>query len=171
MTDRAPALDDATMKFGLLMESAQAHQRLAESQLEKLRAHTRDLDGVVRDEIRRTLIDEMQMLTAESRRAIQVLQRIRRGAAVRTALWCSVMAILCTGIPITIIRCVLPSESEIAGMRARRDELAASVAALERRGGRIEWRRCGADVRLCVRVDRKAPAYGEHADFFVVAGY
>jgi hypothetical protein len=174
MSDRAPALDDATMKFGLLMESAQAHQRLAESQLEKLRAHTQDLDGVVRDEIRRTLIEEMQMLTMESKRAIQVLQRIRHGAAVRGALWCIVISILCTGIPITIIRWALPSESEIAGLRARRDALAASVAALERRGGRggrIEWRRCGAEVRLCVRVDRKAPAYGEQADFFVVAGY
>jgi hypothetical protein len=171
MTDRAPALDDTTMKFGLLMESAQAHQKLAESQLEKLRAHTQDLDGVVREEIRRTLIEEMQMLTAESRRAIQVLQRIRRGAAARGALWCIAMAILCTAIPITIIRWALPSESEIAALRARRVELAASVATLERRGGRVEWRRCGAEVRLCVRVDRKAPTYGEQADFFVVAGY
>jgi hypothetical protein len=164
-------LDDATMKFGLLMESAQAHQKLAESQLEKLRAHTQDLDGVVRDEIRRTLIEEMQMLTAESRRAIQVLQRLRRGAAARDALWCIAIAILCTAVPIALIRWALPSESEIAALRARRDELAASVATLERRGGHIEWRRCGAEVRLCVRVDRKAPTYGEQADFFVVAGY
>jgi hypothetical protein len=164
-------MDDTTMKIGLLMESAQAHQKLAETQLETLRVHTQDLDGVVRDEIRRTLIEEMQMLTAESKRVIQVLQRIRRGTAVRSALWCIVTAILCTGIPIIIIRWALPSESEIAGLRARRDELAASVAALERRGGRIEWRRCGAEVRLCVRVDRKAPTYGEQADFLVVAGY
>ena len=42
------------MKFGLLMESAQAHQKLAETHSEQLRAHTQDLDGVVRDEIRRT---------------------------------------------------------------------------------------------------------------------
>jgi hypothetical protein len=171
VSDRAPVLDDATMKFGLLLESAQAHQKLAESQLESLRAHTQDLDGVVRDEIRRTLIEEMQMLTAESRRAIQALQRIRHGAAVRGALWCIVMAILCTAIPITIIHWTLPSESEIAALRARRDELSASVATLERRGGRVEWRRCGAEARFCVRVDRKAPTYGEQADFVVVAGY
>jgi hypothetical protein len=33
MTDRAATLDEATMKVGLLMESAQAHQKLAEDQL------------------------------------------------------------------------------------------------------------------------------------------
>jgi hypothetical protein len=152
------------------MESAQVHQRAAESQLDKLRAHTEELDGVVRGEIRRTLIEELQQLSTESRRAAQVLQRIRRGAAVRGALWSIVMAVLCTGIPITIMRWALPSESEIAGLRARRDELAASVATLERRGGGMEWRRCGVTARLCVRVDRKAPAYGEKADFYVVAG-
>src|SRR6202171_6593087 len=74
MSDRAHTMDDATMKFGLLMESAQAHQKLAEAQLDKLRAHTDDLDGVVRDEIRRTLIEELQMLTAESTRATQALR-------------------------------------------------------------------------------------------------
>src|SRR5450432_3153093 len=152
MSDRAQTMDDSTMKFGLLMESAQAHQKLAETQLEKLRAHTQDLDGVVRDEIRRTLIEELQMLTAESRRATQVFQRIRRGAAARGVLWSVVMAILGTGIPITIMRWALPSESEITGLRARRDELAASVAILERQGGRIDWRRCGATLRLCIRV-------------------
>jgi hypothetical protein len=170
MSDRAQTMDEATMKFGLLMESAQIHQKSAEAQLEKLRAHTEDLDGVVRGEIRRTLIEELQMLSTESRRAAQVLQRVRRVAAVRGMLWSVVMSILCTGIPITIMRWALPSESEIAGLRARRDELAASVATLQRRGGSIEWRRCGATARLCVRVDRKAPVYGEKADFYVVAG-
>jgi hypothetical protein len=170
MNERAQTPDEATMKFGLLMESAQAHQKAAEAQLDRLRAHTEDLDGVVRGEIRRTLIEELQQLSTESRRAAEVLQRIGRGAAVRGALWNVVMSVLCTGIPITIMRWALPSESEISGLRARRDELAASVATLERRGGSMEWRRCGVAARLCVRVDRKTPAYGEKADFYVVAG-
>jgi len=164
-------MDDATMKFGLLMETAQAHQKLAETHLEKLRAHTQDLDGVVRDEIRRTLVEELQMLTTESRRATEVLQRIRRGVTLRGALWGLLIAILCTGIPAAIVRLVLPSESEIAALRVRREELTSSVAALEKRGGRIEWRRCGGTQRLCVRVDRMAPTYGDKADYYVVAGY
>ena len=47
----------------------------------------------------------------------------------------------------------------------------ANIAALERQGGRIEWRRCGEKARLCVRVDRKAPPYGDRADYYVVEGY
>jgi hypothetical protein len=163
-------MDDATMKFGLLMESAQAHQRLAETHLEKLRAHTQDLDGVVRDEIRRTLTEELQMLTSESNRCAQALQRIRHGAGVRGALWSIAIAILCTATPLAIMRWTLPSETEIAALRARRNELSASVAVLEGKGGRIDWRHCGETARLCIRVDRKAPAYGEKADFYVVAG-
>jgi hypothetical protein len=172
MTDRIHTTDDTTMKLGLLMESVQAHQKLAESHLEGLRAHTRDLDAVVRDEIRRTLIEELQMLWAESKRASEALRSIRRGASMHFGLWSVVIAILCTGIPMAIARWSLPSASEIAALQARRDELSASVATLEGRGGRIDWRRCGEGAaRLCVRVDRKAPAYGEKSDYFVAAGY
>jgi hypothetical protein len=171
MSDRVHTIDDTTMKVGLLMESVQAQQKLAESYLEQLRAHTRDLDAVVRDEIRRTLIEELQMLWAESRRATEALQRIGRAAAVRAGLRSIVIAILCTGMPMAIMRWAWPSGSEITAMRARRDELSASIAILEGRGGRIDWRRCGETARLCVRVDRRAPTYGEKADYFVVAGY
>jgi hypothetical protein len=171
MSDHAQAMDEATMKFGLLMESAQAHQKLAETHLERLRAHTQDLDGVVRDEIRRTLTEELQMLSAESRRAAAALQRIRRGITWRGALWSVAIAILCTGVPVAIMRWVMPTGSEIDALRARRDELSASVSTLERQGGRIDWRRCGGTARLCIRVDRKAPIYGEKADYYVVAGY
>jgi hypothetical protein len=171
MTDRVHMTDDTTMKLGLLMESVQAHQKLAESHLEELRAHTRDLDAVARDEIRRTLIEELQMLWAESKRATEGLRSIRRGASVRFGLWSVAIAILCAGIPMAIARWSLPSVSEIAALQARRDELSASVAILERQGGRIDWRRCGERARLCVRVDRKAPTYGEKSDYFVAAGY
>jgi hypothetical protein len=171
MNDQIQPMDDSTMKFGLLMESAQVHQKLAETHLEELRAHTRDLDGVVRDEIRRTLVEELQMLTAEAKRATEALRKIKRSATVRVGLWVIIIAVLCTGIPTAIMRWVLPSRTDISALQTRRDELAASVAALERRGGRIEWRHCGEGARLCIRVDRKAPAYGEKADFYVVAGY
>jgi hypothetical protein len=171
MSEGAQAMDEATLKFGLLMESAQAHQKSAEIQLERLRAHTDDLDSVVRDEIRRTLIEELRMMTAESTRAIRVFNRAGRGAFVRTAFWSMATALICTGIPAGIMRWSLPSESQITALRARREELAASVASLERRGGRAEWRRCGATARLCIRIDRSAPAYGEQSDFYVVAGY
>jgi len=171
VTERAASLDDATMKVGLLLESAQTHQKLAEGQLERLREHTRDLDGVVRDEIRRTLVEELRALTAEAARATQALQKIRGAGRLRGAAWSLAAAVLCTAGVIGAARWVLPSAAEIAALRTRRDELAANLAKLEQQGGRIDWRRCGDARRLCVRVDRKAPTYGDKADYLVIEGY
>lgn len=171
MSERASSLDDATMRVGLLMESAQTHQKLAEGQLEKLRVHTRDLDGVVRDEIRRTLVEELRALTAEAARATQALQKIRGAGRLRGAVWSLAAAVLSTAGVVGAARWALPSAADIAGLRARRDELAANLANLEQQGGRIDWRRCGDTRRLCVRIDRKAPTYGDKADYFVIQGY
>jgi hypothetical protein len=170
VSERASGFDDATLKVGLLMESAQAHQKLAEGQLDRLRAHMQDLDGVVRDEIRRTLVEELQMLTAEAARATRVLAEIR-GGGVRTAASGLLVAALCALVPIGIARWALPSAADIGVLRAKRDELNSNLSKLEQQGARIEWRRCGEANRLCVRVDRKAPAYGEKGDFLVIAGY
>ena len=154
-------LDAETMKFGLLMESAQAHQRLAESHLEKLREHTQDLDDVVRGEIRRTLIEELQAVTAESARTARALRDMNRVANVRGVIWNLGLAVLCTAIPGAFAHWMLPSASDVAALRARRDALAQNVTELERRGGKAEWRRCGEAARFCVRIDRRAPRYGE----------
>ena len=159
------------MKLGLLMESAQAHQQLAESQLEKLRVHTQDLDSVVREEIRRTLIDELQLLTAETARAARALRRVGRGAGLRAALLSFVPALICALVLLAVARWVLPSAAEVSSLRTRRDELRLSVSKLEQVGGRVDWRQCGDGRRLCVRVDRKAPTYGDGGDYYVISGY
>jgi hypothetical protein len=171
MSERGQVVDDDTMKFGLLMESAQAHQKLAETHLEKLRAHTQDLDGLVREEIRRTLVDELKTLTAESDRAALALREMKRAANMRGVMWNIGIAILCTAIPTAIARFVLPSQSDIAAMRVQRDSLAQNIARLEQRGGKVDWRSCGDPGRLCVHVDRRAPVYGEKSDYFIVKGY
>jgi hypothetical protein len=154
----------------LLMESAQAHQRMAEVHLEKLRAHTQDLDEVVRDEIRRTLVDELKSLTAESDRAARALRAMKRAANLRGLVWHIGVAILCTAIPCVMAHWLLPSASEIADLRTQRDALSRNLAQLTKRGAKTEWRNCGAD-RLCIRVDRDAPVYGEKSDYYVVRGY
>ncbi len=171
MSDRPPSIDDDTMKFGLLMESAQAHQKIAETHLERLRAHTEDLDGVVRDEIRRTLVEELAELTAESTRAAGALRRMKRAADMRGLLWAVALALLATAIPASFMRWMLPSAGEIETLRARRDRLLDEVRTLEQRGGRAELRYCGETARLCIRVDKSAPQYGNQGDFFVVRGY
>ena len=139
-------MDETTMKLGLLMEAAQAHQKAAESSLKKLKATANDLAAIVRDEV-------------------------RRAANVQILVWSVGITALCSAVPLALACWIIPSRAEISALRAKRDELAAQIASLEERGGRIELRRCGVGARLCVRVDRKAPTYGEQSDFLVVRGY
>jgi hypothetical protein len=168
---RETGVEDDNMKAGLLMEAAHAQQALAETALERLKAHVNDLDDIVREEVRRTLVEELQLLADESKRAADALRRLGRSANTRVVLWSVGLTLLCAALPMFGEWWLLPSQSELAALRSKRDDLAASVTRLEQRGGRIDLRRCGGTDRLCVRVDRKAPAYGEAADYFVVKGY
>lgn len=164
-------VSDEAMKLGLLMEAAQAQQRLGQESLERLLAHTRDLDVIVRDEIRLTVAEALGNVEGESRRAIESLRRVRRAANLRTLLWTVSIAAICSGVAMGEAWWLLPSRSEIAALRARRDTLAANISRLERRGGMLDVRTCGARARLCVRVDRNAPPYGSGGDYRVVKGY
>ena len=169
MTDAG--LSAEAMRLGLLMEAAQAQQRLGQESLERLAAHTRDLDVIVRDEIRRTVVETLGNVASESRRAAESLQRMRRAVNVRTALWTLSIAMICSGVAMGEVWWILPSQSEIASLRARRDALAVNISRLQQRGGMLDVRTCGTRARLCVRVDRSAPAYGPGADYMVVKGY
>lgn len=169
MNDRA--VNDDSMRFGLLMEAAHAQQRLGREALERLAAHTRDLDVIVRDEIRRTLAEGLGNVAGESRRATESLQRMRRAANVRTLLWTVSIAIISSAVAMGEAWWMVPSQSELAALRARRDALAANVARLERQGGMLDIKTCGPRARLCIRVDRDAPGYGPGADYLVVKGY
>jgi hypothetical protein len=164
-------VEDQTLQIGLLMEAAQAQQAMAETVLEKLKGQMSTLDDVVRDEIRRALVEELQVLGAESQRAAESLRRLGRAANARMTLWSVGLTLLCTAIPLCGQWWFIPSQHEIQSLRLERDSLAASVASLAGRGGRIDLRRCGGTDRLCVRVDRKAPAYGDAGDYLVVKGY
>lgn len=169
MTDAA--LSNEALKLGLLMEAAQVQQRLSQESLDRLAVHTRDLEGMVRDEVRRTLAEALGNVAAESRRATESLQRVRRAANLRILLWTLSIAMICSGVATGEAWWMLPSQSQIASMRARADSLAANIARLEQHGGRLDVRACGPRERLCVRVDRSAPAYGPGADYLVVKGY
>jgi uncharacterized protein YPO0396 len=169
MTDTR--LSDETMKLGLLMEAAQAQQGLSQESLERLSAHVRDLQAIVRDEIRRTVAEELGNLAAESRRASESLQRLRRAANLRALLWTVSVAAICSGVAMGEAWWVLPSQRQLAALRSRRDALEDNIARLQQLGGLIDMRKCGQRGRLCVRVDRTAPAYGPDADYRVVKGY
>jgi hypothetical protein len=166
-----PATASPALHLGLLMETAEAQQRAAERQIEKLMLHTRDLDAVVRDEIRQTLVEELRALHAETERVTRAMRAAQRIGAWRAALLSLLPALLCALLPWAVTHWALPSERELAVLRSRRAELTTGIAVLEARGAKTVWRRCGEQSRLCVRVDRTAPVYGEHADYYVLDGY
>jgi hypothetical protein len=169
MTD--PAMSDETLKLGLLMETARAQQHLSQEGLERLAAHARDLDVIVRDEIRRTVAEELGNLAGESQRTVESLQRMRRAADMRVLLWTVSIAVICSGVAMAEAWWMLPSRPQVAALRARRDALAANIARLQQRGALLEIRKCGPRARLCVRVDRSAPAYGPRGDYRIAQGY
>ena len=164
-------LDGDGMHIGLLMETAHAHQQLVDGSLKRLQAHTQGLDHVVRDEIRRTLVAEFGELIDESARAAAALRVLSRATTLRTMGLGAVVAVL-PGIAVALLLSWwVPSPGEIAALRAEHQRLSNGIARLTDGGGRIDLRRCGQSARLCVRVDRRAPAYGVQSDYLVVRGY
>jgi hypothetical protein len=153
------------------MSEARAPSDAAANENEGALPHAlaRDLDLIIRQEIRSALTEEFQALGGASARAAQALEGVRRAASVRVALWAVVVVCACSAIPLTIAWTVLPSYGELARMRAQHDRLEASIAVLEQRGANIDLRRCGPASRLCVRVER-TPAYGAESDYLVVKG-
>lgn len=164
-------MEEDTMKFGLLMEAAQAQQTLAAAALERLREHTAGLDAVVREEIRSTLLEEMRALAEDSQRAAEALRGLQRSANLRAVAWGVAVTVLAGVIPFALAWWTLPTRADVAALSSKRDALMANIARLAREGGHVELRHCGTAQRLCVRVDRAAPAYGEGGDFLVVRGY
>jgi len=66
---------------------------------------------------------------------------------------------------------LLPSSTELAALRLKREQLRAAIETLEVHGGLLDLRRCGVEQRWCVRVDRRAPSYGDQSDYLVIKGY
>ena len=164
-------LDPDTMKLGLLMETAQTQQRLIASSLKQLKAHTQELDNIVREQIRRTLTAEFGALIEEAEHAIQLLRGLKQATRWQFASWTILATVLVSAISMLCVWCLVPSNAQISAMRARQQQLTVAIDALEQRGGRIDLRRCGSSDRWCVRVDRQAPTYGEQSDYYVVKGY
>ena len=158
------------MKLGLMMETAERHQKLAETAIAKLNEQTDGLQSVVRDQIRRALVEEMKTAQAETQSAVDALRRVKRAANARVTLWTLGLTAISAGVALFVAWWVLPTRAEIAALRTERDELASNVAVLNQRGARADLRRCGTG-HLCVRVDMNAPRYGDQRDYFVVRGY
>lgn len=164
-------MDDATINLGLLMEAAHSQQKLADRSLRKLQANTQELASMVRSVLHAALAEELQELASESERAAGALRALRRSARMRTLLWSIGITMLCSMVPLALALWWLPSRAEVESLRSQRERLQRTIVLLEERGGRIELRRCGVAGRLCARVDRQAPVYGDRSDYLILRGY
>ena len=167
----ARSAEDLTVRSGLLMEAVEAQRTLAGEALARLHEHAAGLDGIVREEIRATLGEELRAVGEEGRRAAAALRAAARHGPLRTLLWGALAALPAALGPLVAARWLLPGEAEISALRAQRAELSANLEQLRRAGGALELRRCGPRARLCVRVETDAPSYGAHGEFRVVKGY
>jgi uncharacterized protein YPO0396 len=163
-------MDQDSVKIGLLIEAAQTHQKLAEAAIEKLNERAQGVGAVMRDQIRSAVAEEMRIVQAETQGAVEALQRVKRAANARVTLWTIGLTAIAAGIALFVTWWILPTPAEITALRTERDELASNIAILNQHGARADVRRCGAG-RLCVRVDLKAPRYGESSDYLVIRGY
>jgi hypothetical protein len=163
------SMDGESVKLGLLMETAQGHQKMVEALIEKLKEHTQGLDGVVRDQIRHVLVEELKTVRAETQGAVTALQALKHAANARVTFWTLGVTAIALGVALFVAWWVLPTPAEIAALRTERDALASNIAILNERGARADVRRCGSG-HLCVRVDLKAPRYGESSDYLVIRG-
>jgi hypothetical protein len=164
------SMDQDNVKLGLLMETAQAHQKLAEAVIAELGLQVNGFAALATDQIQTALGEALEPVHMQAQGVVEALQRAKRAANLRSALWTVGITAPAAAIALFVAWCVLPTQAQVNGLRTERDELASNIAALDHRGARADIRRCGAG-RLCVRVDLKAPRYGEGSDYLIIKGY
>ena len=148
-----------------ILATIHAHQSQIHDLLTSLDSRSRDFDATVGEAVHRAIIDAAGMRGAET------LYEVHRATAVRFARWSFGVVSACALVPTVLSWALLPSRVQLLQARQTLEQLSAGVSLLSRQGGRIELRQCGAANRLCVRVDRKSPYYGEDADYMVLKGY
>ena len=163
-------MDEDSVKLGLLIEAAQAHQKVAEAAIERLKEHALGLEVMVRDQVQRALVDGLKAVHMETQGAVDALHRVKRAANARAALWTLSITAISASVALFVVWWVLPTSADIAALRTERDELSSNIAVLDQRGARADLRHCGTG-HLCVRVDLRAPRYGESSDYLIIKGY
>jgi hypothetical protein len=159
------ATETAPTELGRVLETVHSQQSQIHGMLATLDARSRDLDSALGEAVQRAFMD------AAGLRAAEKLSQVHRATGVRFALWSFGVVSACALVPTILTWMLMPSRAQLTQARQSLDELSAGIARLSREGGRIELRHCGEANRLCVRVDRKAPFYGEYSDYAVLKGY
>ena len=148
-----------------ILETINAQQSQIHGMLALIDTRARELDTAVGEAVQRAFAD------AAGLHAGRRFAQLQRTTGLRLALWSIGVVAACALLPTVLTWMLMPSRAQITQARQTLAQLSAAVAQLSREGGRIDLRHCGTDERLCVRVDRRAPPYGENADYMVLKGY
>jgi hypothetical protein len=152
-------------EIGRILETVHAQQSQLHGMLASLDSRARDLDSTVGEAVQRAFMD------AAGLRAAEKLTQVHRATGIHFARWSFAIVSACALVPAALSWLLMPSPTRLFQARQTADQLSARVALLSREGGRIDLRQCGEARRLCVRVDRKTPFYGENADYMILKGY
>jgi hypothetical protein len=152
-------------EIGRILETVHAQQSQIHGMLASLDSRARDLDSTLGEAVQRAFMD------AAGLRAAEKLTEVHRATGLHFARWSFAIVSACALVPAALSWLLMPSSTQLIQARRTAEQLSTQVALLSREGGRIDLRHCGETQRLCVRVDRKSPFYGENADYMVVKGY
>ncbi len=159
------AADGAPVELRRILESVHAQQSQLYDMLASLESRSRELDASVEQAVQRALAQPAGL------RATEKLAQMQRASTVRFARWSFGVVSGCALVPALLSWMLMPTRTQLLQARQTLDQLSAAVAQLAREGGHIELRHCGTANRLCVRIDRKSPFYGESGDFMVLRDY
>lgn len=157
--------EGAGTDLGQVLEAVHAQQSQIRVMLTTLDTRSRDFDSALAEAVQQAFLD------AAGLRAAERLSQIHRATGMRFALWSFGIVSCCSLVPAAASWMLMPSRTQVTQARQDLDRLSAGIARLSGEGGRIEMRHCGEAARLCVRVDRKRPFYGENSDYAVLKGY
>jgi hypothetical protein len=156
---------DAPQELNRILETVHDQQSNIQGVLATLESRARDLESTLGEAVQRAFMD------AAGLRAAEKLSQVHRATGIRFARWSLGIVSACALVPTILSWMLMPSPAQVLQARQTLEQLSDRVSQLSREGGRMDLRHCGAANRLCVRVDRKLPFYGDSADFMVVKGY
>src|SRR5690348_10176604 len=109
-------MDQDTAKLGLLMETAERQQKLAEAAIGQLNEQIQGLVAGSRDQLHRAIVDEVAIVRVETHRAVEALHRVKGAANARVTLWTMGLTAISTAIALFVAWWVLPTRAEIAAL-------------------------------------------------------
>lgn len=168
-------MDDEMRKIGMLIAAFDDERQRLQATIGALNQTGAKLQSEVKTAAHDAVDDALKDLQPQIHKSTQALIDIQRLSLWRAAWQHAIVAVVAMAIALLGVWWYVPSQSDIAARRAERDELAASIDELTKRGAKMKTIGCGPKSRLCVLVDRAAGTFGVAGNkddvYMIVKGY